>query len=296
MIHVEYDLVLANVFTAPVTLTAIEVLDPGAPGAPGGAPLLRLEGAALAALTQSVAGGGGPPGAEVPAAGLVATVIDLAVPAGAVPARVTHRIDYALPPDAPARALIGSYRIDGPELAVDPREPVVVAPPLRGPGWFTAERLLRRRRLRRPAPGGPAGRRRDPLPQERGLRRRLGAAPRGPVRRGRRGAQRAAPRLRRRGGGRRGGRRWSPSATGHPRARPAGCRRPCRAPSDYAGNKVVVQQGPGVFATYAHLQPGSLPVRVGDRVTTGQALGPGGQQRGTRSPPTCTSSSRTART
>ena len=85
-----------------------------------------------------MSGGGGPPTAEVPAAGLVATVIDLVVPPDAVPARVTHRIDYALPPDAPALALIGSRRIDGPELAVDPREPVVVAPPLRGAGWFTA--------------------------------------------------------------------------------------------------------------------------------------------------------------
>ena len=36
---------------------------------------------------------------------------------------------------------------------------------------------------------------------------------------------------------------------------------------------MVVQQGPGVFATYAHLQPGSLPVREGDRVATGQLLG-----------------------
>ena len=61
MTHVEYDLLVANVFTAPVTLTAVEVLDPDAPDAPGGAPLLRLEGAALAALTQSVSGGGGPP-------------------------------------------------------------------------------------------------------------------------------------------------------------------------------------------------------------------------------------------
>ena len=33
MTHLEYDLLLANVFTAPVTLTAVEVLDPDAPPA-----------------------------------------------------------------------------------------------------------------------------------------------------------------------------------------------------------------------------------------------------------------------
>jgi murein DD-endopeptidase MepM/ murein hydrolase activator NlpD len=29
-----------------------------------------------------------------------------------------------------------------------------------------------------------------------------------------------------------------------------------QGPGDYSGNKAVVQQGHGVFATYAHLQPG----------------------------------------
>ena len=39
------------------------------------------------------------------------------------------------------------------------------------------------------------------------------------------------------------------------------------------GNYVVVDIGKGHFAFYAHLQPGSLRVRVGDRVTQGQVLG-----------------------
>jgi murein DD-endopeptidase MepM/ murein hydrolase activator NlpD len=50
---------------------------------------------------------------------------------------------------------------------------------------------------------------------------------------------------------------------------------------DYAGNHVVVRLQPreqpfafgDVWAIYAHLQPGSIPVRVGERVTTGQPLG-----------------------
>jgi murein DD-endopeptidase MepM/ murein hydrolase activator NlpD len=40
-----------------------------------------------------------------------------------------------------------------------------------------------------------------------------------------------------------------------------------------AGNDVVVDLGGGKFAFYAHLQPHSLRVRVGDRVQRGQVLG-----------------------
>ena len=43
-------------------------------------------------------------------------------------------------------------------------------------------------------------------------------------------------------------------------------------PSQFPGNNVVVRMRRGVFAHYAHLQPGSIPVQVGDRVRTGQGL------------------------
>jgi murein DD-endopeptidase len=39
------------------------------------------------------------------------------------------------------------------------------------------------------------------------------------------------------------------------------------------GNHVVLEIGPKQYAFYAHLQPGSLRVRVGDRVRRGQVLG-----------------------
>ena len=39
------------------------------------------------------------------------------------------------------------------------------------------------------------------------------------------------------------------------------------------GNHVTVQIGPGLYALYAHLDPGSVKVRVGERVRTGQLLG-----------------------
>jgi murein DD-endopeptidase MepM/ murein hydrolase activator NlpD len=40
-----------------------------------------------------------------------------------------------------------------------------------------------------------------------------------------------------------------------------------------AGNHVVVDIGAGRFAFYAHMQPGSVRVKVGDKVETGQVLG-----------------------
>jgi hypothetical protein len=39
------------------------------------------------------------------------------------------------------------------------------------------------------------------------------------------------------------------------------------------GNSVIMDLGDGVFALYAHLQPGSIRVRRGDRVDRGQVLG-----------------------
>ncbi|MGV3709339.1 MAG: M23 family metallopeptidase [Gemmatimonas sp.] len=42
---------------------------------------------------------------------------------------------------------------------------------------------------------------------------------------------------------------------------------------DSMGNAVIVDVGTGRFATYAHLKPGSVRVRVGDAVAVGQELG-----------------------
>ena len=43
------------------------------------------------------------------------------------------------------------------------------------------------------------------------------------------------------------------------------------------GNFVVLEVAPGVFAHYAHLQPGSLTVKEGDRVRRGAVIGRLGQ-------------------
>ena len=65
-----------------------------------------------------------------------------------------------------------------------------------------------------------------------------------------------------------------------------------KQPLDFAGNQVVVRIQPGVFATYAHLQPGSIAVGVGEQVRTGQRLGRLGSS-GNSTAPHLTSGSRT---
>jgi murein DD-endopeptidase MepM/ murein hydrolase activator NlpD len=47
---------------------------------------------------------------------------------------------------------------------------------------------------------------------------------------------------------------------------------PGQIPSDFAGNHLVVQIAPNVFAAYGHLQPGSVQVKVGDTVKVGAPL------------------------
>jgi hypothetical protein len=42
--------------------------------------------------------------------------------------------------------------------------------------------------------------------------------------------------------------------------------------SDFAGNRVILKLAPRVFALYAHLQPGSITVDVGDKVKAGAVL------------------------
>ena len=39
------------------------------------------------------------------------------------------------------------------------------------------------------------------------------------------------------------------------------------------GNHIVLEIGPRLYATYAHLKPGSLRVAIGQRVTRGQVIG-----------------------
>jgi hypothetical protein len=259
--HLEYDLVMTNVFSAVVTLTSIEVLDPE------GATLLHLEGDELAAQTRPVFDGSMPT-TEVPVAGTVATIMDIVLPPGEVPERLAHRISYAIP-DTFNAALLTSRTIEGPELAVAARLPIVLAPLLRGPGWLNANGCcfapVAHRALRVVVDGTHwrkvetfaidwvplrdgrlfegAGTRNE---QWFGYGQAIVAAAAGTVTAVRDGVPDQMP-----------------------NQPPVGI----HTPEDFAGNYVIVQIAPDVWAAYAHLIPGSVAVAVGDRVTVGQPLG-----------------------
>ena len=88
--HVEYELLVVNVFSEPVTLRNVAVLDPA------GKELMRIEGSGLAAATQTLFAKTATP--VVPASAAVSIDVDLTLPPGTAPERVTHQITYSLKP------------------------------------------------------------------------------------------------------------------------------------------------------------------------------------------------------
>jgi hypothetical protein len=261
--HLEYDLIISNTFTAPVTLTSVEVI------APDGRALLRLEGDALAAIIQPVFFNGESPGPEIPVGGVVATVIDLLLPPAEVPTRISHRITYQLPADARGLTLFASREVLAPELTVDPRAPLVIAPPLRGAGWFNANSCCEagspHRAFRMPVDGTHYAK--FELFAIDWIRMEDGHLFTGDGTQSEQWFAYGAEVVAVADGTVVAVRDDMPDET--PNQPPVAVRHP----GDYGGNNVVVQVQPNVWAFYEHLQPGSITVRVGERVTTGQRLG-----------------------
>ena len=260
MVHLEYDLVITNVFTAPVALTALDVLTPE------GRSLVQLEGDALEAVTQPLLGR--TPTAQVPASGAVAVVLDVVVPPDQVPARLRHRISYDVAPDAQYATIIGSRKIAGPDLTVDAFAPVVIASPLRGSGWINANGCCDasdHRSIRLAVDGSrivkPETFAIDWMRIEDGrlytgdgtrnedyaaFGAEVQAVADGTVVFVRDGMAEDTPN--------------EPPTT-------------LQGPIDYGGNEVFLEIAPGVYAFYAHFQPGSIRVQAGEAVTVGQVLG-----------------------
>ena len=96
--HVEYELLIVNVLSEPVTLSSVTVLDPA------GKELTRIEGATLAAATQS----------------LFAKTVTPVVPASAA---VSVDIDLMLPPDTAPERVRRFYPQGGFRACLDGRQP-----------------------------------------------------------------------------------------------------------------------------------------------------------------------------
>ena len=128
MDHVEYELLVVNVFPEPVTVSSVTVLDPD------GRELMRIGGDVLAAATQTLFSKTTTP--VIPASGAVSIDVDLILPPSAAPERVTHRIAYKIPADSQNAPMIDRPEVDGPSVAIDRRPAPVIKPPLAGEGWF----------------------------------------------------------------------------------------------------------------------------------------------------------------
>jgi hypothetical protein len=126
--HVEYELLVVNVFSEPVTLSSVTVLDPA------GKELMRIEGGTLAAATQTLFAKTATP--VVPASAAVSIDVDLMLPPDTAPDRVTHRIAYTLKADSELALMVGSLEVDAPEVAINRQPAIVIRPPLKGNGWL----------------------------------------------------------------------------------------------------------------------------------------------------------------
>ena len=259
MDHVEYELIVLNVFVEPVTLTSVQVLDPD------GRQLLSIEGDALNAVTQTLLTK--TPGATVPASASVGVDVDVIVPAGAAPATVTNHIKYALQPDSTSAALVTDPSIEGPEVTVDRSPAIGIAPPLKGDGWLATSACCTpnvHRSLRVAVDGqrietpetfavdwaliennrvseGDGSRNEDFYDFGKDV---LAVADSTVV----------------------------TVIDGQPNQSPTATFVPTDI-TQYGGNQVMLEIAPNVYAWYAHLQPGTIPVKVGDQVKTGTLLG-----------------------
>src|SRR5262252_5755518 len=128
--HVEYELLVVNVFSEPVTLASVTVFDPA------GKELMRIEGGALAAATQTLFAKTATP--VVPASAAVSVDVDLMLPPDTAPERVTHRISYTLKADSELALMVGRLEVDAPEVAINRKPAVAIRPPLKGKGWLAS--------------------------------------------------------------------------------------------------------------------------------------------------------------
>src|SRR5262245_28624501 len=256
--HVEYELLVINVFSEPVTLSSVTVLDPA------GKELMRIEGGTLAAATQTLVAKTATP--VVPASAAVSVDVDLILPPDTAPELVMHRIAYTLKADSELALMVGSPEVHAPEVAINRQPAVVIRPPLRGNGWFATTACCKPNvhRDERIAIDGVrietgetfavdwAKVKNDRLfdgdgktvEQYYGFGEEVLAVADGTV---------------------------VSIHDGMPDQTPFVFMVP-KSKSDYGGNNVILEIAPNVFAWYAHLRQGSLTVKVGDAVKAGTPI------------------------
>ena len=275
--HIDYDLLMTNAFTAPVTLQSIQVRD-------AGRTLLTLRGRALAARTFALQGTA--PTATIPVASAVKTLVDLTLPRSfgrTWPRRLTHVIRYRLPSSAPSRVVIATTVVRAPAIQTSRRAPVRIAPPLRGPGWINSNGCCasppsEHRTLVLPSNGSYRTPEMFAIDWEREVHGRIFTGD---------GSKNTdypcygAPIHAVAGGVVVSAINDRPQVPPH--TTPAE-NHTLHGPGDFSGNSVIERIAPGVYATYAHMQTGSVRVRAGQRLRAGEVIGLLGNSGNTGSP------------
>jgi Peptidase family M23 len=258
MDHVEYELLVINVFSEPVTLSRVTVLDPA------GKEFMRIEGAALAAATQTLFAK--TPTPVVPASAAVSVDVDLILPPDTAPERVTHRIAYTLKADSEVALIVGSLEVNAPEVPINRQPAIVIRPPLKGNGWLATTACCK-----------PNVHRDERIAID-GVRIETGetfAVDWAKVKNDRLFD----------GDGKRVEQYYGFGEDvlavadgtvvsihdGMPDQTPFVFMVP-KSKSDYGGNNVILEIAPNIFAWYAHLRQGSLTVKVGDAVKAGAPI------------------------
>ena len=258
MDHVEYELLVVSVFPEPVKLSSVTVFDPA------GQELLQIKGTALAAATQTLFAK--TPSPIVPASAAVSVDVDLILPPGAAPERVTHRIAYALKTDSQLGLMADPPEVDAPEVAINREPAIVIRPPVKGDGWLAASACCK-----------PNIHRDERIAID-GARIETGetfAVDWGRVKNDRLFD----------GDGRKVEQFYGFGEDvlavadgvvvsvhdGMPDQTPFVLMVP-KSKADYGGNNLILEIAPNVFAWYAHLRQGSITVKVGDAVKAGAPI------------------------
>ena len=258
--HIEYDLVVTNDLPADVTLRSLAVRT-------GGRKLLTVKRESLAAHTHAL--GANKPTRTIPGASSVAILVDLAIPARhSVPEHLGNRVHYALGP-TPLTPAIGSYTVHR-RLRVERRKPLVIPPPLRGPGWGNGNSCCDPNDPHRYTLL-PANGRLNPIETFaidwlrirdgiwfHGDGQALGDYPGYGAKIHSVAAGTVVSAV--------DGRPEAP--INHLPVAPF-----VDSPDQFPGNHVTVKIGQGKYAFYAHMQPGSVRVKPGQQVRTGEVLG-----------------------
>jgi hypothetical protein len=259
--HLAYELVIENVSTFPPRAVTVRQVIVKA----GGKTVQTLAGkklhelmAPFGELTDKT------PRTTIPAGGTAKVLMDVSYPAGA---KLPPTLEHELVVSPGAKGSIELSRFPTAPTTVTDKPAMVVAPPLRGPGWVVINGCCDEYTSHRSGLFSIDG---TLHAGERYAIDFVQMTPQGQITDGPGNVLSSYPYY--------GDEVHSATAGKVVRVRqnladgPIDFELPPREAGDAGGNEIVVQVKPGVYAYYAHLIPGSARVQVGDRVAVGETL------------------------